>query len=278
MIGGVELTMRNAALALSNRNHRITVVAPAGSHLDNATMVQLQGALQPSAQHLERSAPMSLPPDAVLANMWEAVRVLQSEHCLIVNFAYDWLPFYLTPFLHLPVAHLVSMASLLDGMDDMIERVALARPDSIAMHTRAQAETFRFAAQCRIIGNGIDIEQYQFNPTPESRLVWLGRIAPEKGLEDALAAAEATGLPIDILGIIEDSAYWQRLRQEYPNAPLHYHGFQETPAMVEILRRGQALLMTPKWTEAFGNVVMESLACGVPVVAYRRGGPSEMIE
>ena len=38
------------------------------------------------------------------------------------------------------------------------------------------------------------------------------------------------------------------------------------------------LLNTPKWNEAYGNVVVEALACGVPVIAYRRGGPSEIIQ
>ena len=38
------------------------------------------------------------------------------------------------------------------------------------------------------------------------------------------------------------------------------------------------MLNTPKWNEAYGNVVVEALACGVPVIAYRRGGPSEIIQ
>jgi UDP-glucose:tetrahydrobiopterin glucosyltransferase len=47
--------------------------------------------------------------------------------------------------------------------------------------------------------------------------------------------------------------------------------------MQQVLRQCQALLMTPHWVEAFGNVAIESLACGVPVISYRRGGPSEII-
>jgi len=44
------------------------------------------------------------------------------------------------------------------------------------------------------------------------------------------------------------------------------------------LGKCRALLNTPKWNEAYGNVVVEALACGVPVVAYKRGGPSEIIQ
>jgi glycosyltransferase involved in cell wall biosynthesis len=57
-----------------------------------------------------------------------------------------------------------------------------------------------------------------------------------------------------------------------------YLGFLPTESLQKELGDCFGLLMTPRWVEAFGNVAIEALACGVPVVAYRRGGPVEIIE
>lgn len=275
--GGVELTLANLARELQNRSHRVVTIAPQGSAIASLEILQVPGQLQPIAQSQGRDAPIVLPANSVLGQMWHKAYSQHQQYDLLLNFAYDWLPFYLTPLFQRPIAHLVSMGSLTDAMDSAIGSVASAYPGTIGVHSLAQAATFSFADTCISLANGLDMSCYDYCAEPEPYLGWVGRIAPEKGLEDAIAAAQRIDIPLKIWGAMPDRDYWQAICDRHPAAPIHYEGFLSTQALQTGLRRCRALLMTPHWVEAFGNVAIEALACGVPVIAYRRGGPAEIV-
>jgi UDP-glucose:tetrahydrobiopterin glucosyltransferase len=280
--GGVELTLHSLVLGLTGLGHTVEVLAPAGSLHVGAVVHQIPGTLQPSAHTDDRDSLVSVPADGVLAAMCEWARVHQVDFDVILNLAYDWLPFYLTPFfVTTPLAHLVSMATLTDVMDDVIVRTAALRPRNVAMHSEAQVETFPpLADDVPVIGSGVAVERYDVHITADEprHLGFIGRISPEKGLADVVAVAEATGLPLKVWGLMQDQSVWDEAIADHPAAQVSYEGFLPTDELQAAIGGCAAIVMAPKWVEAFGNVAIEAMATGVPVISYRRGGPAEIID
>ena len=282
--GGVELTLVNLVAGLQRRGHQLTVLAAVGSQLPEAcagaALWTCPGTPQASVQHLERSAPIAMPADGLLPRLWR--RVLAEGPAAgfdaVLNLSSDWLPFWLTPTAPLPVFHLVSMGSVSDGLDQAIAEIASWDQRRLAFHTAVQAADFALPEPPLVVGNGFDLNAYEPCDQPEALLGWVGRVAPEKGLEDAAAAAARLGLPLAVWGLLEDPAYARAIEAAVPAGTIQWRGFLPTAELQRQLRHCRALLNTPKWNEAYGNVVVEALACGVPVVAYRRGGPGELVQ
>ncbi|MEM7726866.1 MAG: glycosyltransferase family 4 protein [Cyanobacteria bacterium P01_A01_bin.45] len=276
--GGVELSLYNIAKEMLRRGHQLQILAPRGSTWDDLPILGIEGNLQVIAQSQQRTDPVTMPENPLLGNMWKYARQVEREYDLIVNFAYDWLPFYLTSFFQTPIAHFVSMGSLSDALDGIIEQTAMQFPGTIGFYTPSQGATFpELKLPLYYLSSGVDLSLYEYCAQPKQQLAWLGRISPEKALEDALLVAQKTNKPLKIMGKIQDEAYWEKIQSKYSGAPFEYLGFLSTKNMQAVVRECQALLMTPRWVEAFGNVAIEALACGVPVISYSRGGPAEIV-
>ena len=124
-------------------------------------------------------------------------------------------------------------------------------------------------------------ELYTFHPNPGSYLAYLGRICPEKRPDHAIEIAKRVGIPIRIAAKIDplDREYFETKIAPLLDHPLvEYLGEVTDAEKCDLLGNAVAVLCTYDWPEPFGIVLIEALACGTPVLAYRCGSIPEIIE
>ena len=278
--GGVELTICSLIKGLISLGHDLVLVAPEGSKLpmncSKASLKLVSGVEQPSWQHQGITSPVIIPDKGVLPLLWNEALELAKSADLVLNFGYDWLPIWLTSKVNARLFHLISMGGVSNSMKSIINELSLTHPSRFAFHTKVQSEDYELKGDAIIVGNGFDLSNYFFKQISEGYLGWAGRIAPEKGLDDAVKVASSLGERLFVWGVKEDIEYAKYVECLYPNI-IDWRGYLPTDQFQRELGGCRALINTPKWNEAYGNVVVEALACGVPVVAYERGGPGELI-
>jgi glycosyltransferase involved in cell wall biosynthesis len=129
--------------------------------------------------------------------------------------------------------------------------------------------------------NGIPLEDYTFRPWAGEYLAFLGRLSPEKGIEDAIAVARLAGVPLKIAAKVDpvDREYYEsRLKPLLRDPLVEYIGEVNQQEKDAFLGRASALLFPIRWPEPFGLVMAEALACGTPVIAGRFGSVPEIVE
>ncbi len=280
--GGVELTLISIIKGFLSMGHKVALVAPEGSVLpkdcSDVDFFTCMGKDQISWQHRNLYSPATIPFDGVLPKLLGKALELGKDADLILNLCYDWLPLWLTEYVDVKIFHLISMGGVSKLMEEAIKNLSKSNHLRLAFHTNTQASDYELTSSPIVLGNGCDLNNYNFQSGERGPLGWAGRVAPEKGLEDAVKVAELLGDQLLVWGLVEDKEYAAKIEHSVAPGTIKWRGFLDTKKFQNELGTCRVLINTPKWNEAYGNVVMESMACGVPVVAYNRGGPSEIIE
>ncbi len=187
----------------------------------------------------------------------------------------------LAELLPTPVLHTVH--GPLDGeLGDVYERIASLSPRlalvSLSHSQRRARPGLPWRANCP---NAIDLSRYPWSRTRGDYLLFLGRMGPEKGCHHAIAVAETLQLPLKIAAKCREPAeraYFAEFVQPHLGGSIEYIGEVGHERKTELLRNARVTLFPVDWEEPFGLVMIESLACGTPVVATRRGSVPEVLE
>ena len=267
--GGTERVVHWLTEALVDAGHNVTLFATG----DSRTRAKLV-AIRPQAA---RFVPNFEVNNAPYARMLELVR-RQADQFDLLHFHIDFHPFSL--FSRQPTPFVTTLHGRMDqpwvpdiyGLFPQVPLVAIS--DS----HRAAAPDLGWAATIR---HGMPQELLCPVPGTQTYFAFLGRISPEKGIVQAIEIARACGVPLKVAAKIgaEDAQFHKDVV-----APLLEQGGVEFIGEIDdsqkpaFLSGAKALLFPITWPEPFGLVMIEAMACGCPVIAFRRGSVPEVVE
>jgi glycosyltransferase involved in cell wall biosynthesis len=268
LYGGTERVVSVLTDELVKQGHEVTLFASG----DSRTAATLVAACE-KAQRLIGCI------DPLAAHMLMIEQVVQRAD------DFDVIHFHVAP-VHFPLARRMTTPHLttLHGRLDLADLVPLYEEFSelpLVSISDAQRTPLPNQNWVGTVHHGFPQRDFRFHPAPGSYLAFLGRISREKRVDRAIAIAKACGWPLKIAAKIDpsDVLYFKNEIAPLMEDPLvEYIGEIPDSKKSAFLGHARATLFPIDWPEPFGLVMIESLACGTPVVAFRGGSVAEVIE
>lgn len=262
--GPWESVASNLTEELVNRGHDVSLYATGDSVTD---------------AELKSVCPRGYEEDAeIIPKVWESLHISnlfeEADQYDIIHNHFDFLPLTYSAMTDTPIVttiHGFSSPGILPvyrKYDDRVHYISISDAD------RAEDLNYRDT-----IHHGIKIEEFDYQEKPDDYLLFFGRIHPDKGVREAIEIAVEAGKRLVIAGIIQDKDYHQKYVEPHLTpGKIEYIGSVGPEKRSTLLGNALAMLHPIHFEEPFGLSVVESMACGTPVVAFNKGSMPELIE
>ena len=268
--GGTERVVAHLTDALVDLGHEVTLFSSADA--------RTKATLAPVRSQAIRLDPAPFKSDlAAHLSMLSEVRRLQDRFD-VIHFHVDLVHF---PFFEAIAPRTITTLHGRLDLSDLPEVYRRWPKYPLVSISDCQRAALPFANWVGTVYHGIPQTLFAASAASRGYLAFLGRISPEKGPDRAIAIAKRLGMPLKIAAKVDhaDVVYFEtHIRPLLDHPLIEFIGEINDDQKADFLGGAEALLFPIQWPEPFGLVMIESMACGTPVVAYRQGAAIEVVD